>query len=155
MAIRLIDLRPTMKQITCVFIVLEKGAITRTKDDHSIHHALVADTSACVNLSLWDSQGEQLQPGDIVRMKGGYTSLFKGSLVISSGKFGTLERIGEFCMLFTENPNLSTWTWVQDQDGSSRDKFRGVPPGAPNSSSQVQQQLIASQPGPPPKRLKT
>lgn len=67
-----------------MFIVLEKGCIvswlfliitgnvTKTKDDHVIAHALVADATASVSLSLWDTDAEWLQPGDIIRLKGAY-----------------------------------------------------------------------------------
>ena len=75
--------------------------------------------------------GEQLQPGDIIRLTGGcslaplrcvrpcssfcsYVTLFKNSLTLYSGRHGNLERIGEFCMLFAEHPNMSTVQFVPD-----------------------------------------
>ena len=38
---------------------------------------LIADNTAKMNASLFDCYGELLQPGDIVRLTGGYCSLYK------------------------------------------------------------------------------
>lgn len=59
-------------------------------------------------------QGEQVRAGDIIRLSGGYCSLFKNSLVLYSGTHGTLERIGHFNMVFSEFPNMSTVQWAAD-----------------------------------------
>ncbi|KAL6079670.1 SOSS complex subunit B1 [Balamuthia mandrillaris] len=109
---KIADLRPYMKSINCLFIVLEKGAVTKTKENHTISDCLVADGSAAIRLSLWDRQGESLQPGDIIKLSGGYCTLFKNSLILYSGRHGHLERVGEFTMLFAEAPNMSMLSWV-------------------------------------------
>jgi ssDNA-binding replication factor A large subunit len=54
---------------------MHQGHVTKTKDDHSIAHALVADATASVNLSLWDTDADWLQPGDMIRLKGAYVLL--------------------------------------------------------------------------------
>eukprot|EP01089_Gocevia_fonbrunei_P005500 TRINITY_DN15955_c0_g1_i1.p1 TRINITY_DN15955_c0_g1~~TRINITY_DN15955_c0_g1_i1.p1 ORF type:complete len:165 (-),score=23.48 TRINITY_DN15955_c0_g1_i1:59-553(-) len=113
---KLADLRPYMKGINCIFIVLEKGAVTKTKENHTISHCLIADNTASIHLSLWDSQGDSLQPGDIIRLSGGYCTLFKNSLILYSGRYGNLERTGEFQMVFTEVPNMSTLVWKADSE---------------------------------------
>eukprot|EP00731_Ephydatia_muelleri_P002865 Em0001g2865a len=43
----------------------------------------------------------------IVIDKGRYASVWKGSLVLYSGKYGILEKIGEFTMLYSETPDMS------------------------------------------------
>lgn len=65
------ELRPGMKNVNVLFIVLEKAPPTKTKDEHMLAHAIVADHTGCIHLSLWDTLGEQLQPGDIIRLTGG------------------------------------------------------------------------------------
>ena len=108
------------------------GGVTVTKGDHTITHCMVADESARINLSLWDAQvfifsfwnfgmvmvsfkGEMLRSGDIIRLIGGYCTLYKNSLVLYSGcMHGTIERIGQYRMLFKEHPNMSGVTWVTD-----------------------------------------
>lgn len=49
--------------------------LTATKDDKRLSHCLVADGTASIHLSLWDNQGESLQPGDILHLSGGCVSL--------------------------------------------------------------------------------
>ena len=36
-----------------------------------MHHLLVADASASINMSLWDEFGDVLQEGDIIRLTNG------------------------------------------------------------------------------------
>ena len=67
----------------------------------------VADRSGMVNLSLWNEPGKVLQQGDIVRMTRGYTGMFKNCLTIYTAKHGEFLKIGDFCMIFSETPNMS------------------------------------------------
>src|SRR5689334_10049556 len=89
------DIKPYMKGLNIVCIVLEKGTVTKTKDEHLIAHALIADSTASVNLSVWDTPADWLQSGDILRLKGAYSTIFKNQLVLYSGRYGSIERIGE------------------------------------------------------------
>lgn len=97
---RIADLRPGMKSINCLFIVLEKGAPTKTKDGNVISHCLVADHSGSIHFSLWDTPGDGPQVSDIIRLTSGYCSLFKNSLNLYAGKHGLLERVGEYARPF-------------------------------------------------------
>ncbi|KAL0811625.1 hypothetical protein ABMA28_009078 [Loxostege sticticalis] len=101
------DLKPGMKNINAVFIVLEVGPPTLTKEAREVRTLRVADASASVNLSVWDEPGALLQPGDIVRLTRGYASLWRAALTLYSGKSGDIQKVGEFCMLFNEQVNMS------------------------------------------------
>ncbi|XP_038836078.1 SOSS complex subunit B2-like isoform X2 [Salvelinus namaycush] len=67
----------------------------------------VADKSGCITLSVWDELGGLIQPGDILRLTRGYASLWKGCLTLYTGRGGDLQKIGDFCMVFSEVPNFS------------------------------------------------
>ncbi|XP_068625064.1 SOSS complex subunit B homolog [Battus philenor] len=101
------ELKPGMKNINSVFIVLEVGPPTLTKEAREVRTLRVADASASVNLSVWDEPGALLQPGDIVRLTRGYASLWRSALTLYSGKSGDIQKVGEFCMLFNEQVNMS------------------------------------------------
>ncbi|XP_026496903.1 SOSS complex subunit B homolog [Vanessa tameamea] len=101
------DLKPGMKNINAIFIVLEVGPPTLTKEAREVRTLRVADASASVNLSVWDEPGALLQPGDIVRLTRGYASLWRSALTLYSGKSGDIQKVGEFCMLFNEQVNMS------------------------------------------------
>ncbi|CAG9131336.1 hypothetical protein JYU34_014853 [Plutella xylostella] len=101
------DLKAGMKNINAVFIVLEVGGPTVTKEGREVRTLRVADASAAVNLSVWDAAGALLAPGDIVRLSRGYAAVWRAQLTLYSGKCGDLHKVGEFCMLFNEQLNMS------------------------------------------------
>lgn len=78
-----------------------------------------------------------------MRMRGGYTTLYKGSMVLQTGRFGCLERLGEFCMLFVEEPNMSNMQWnlpPTGPTGTGIDPRDVVPSGSTSGSRQSRQQ---------------
>ena len=101
------DMRPGLKNINVVFIVLEVGHPTLTKENREVRTFKVADQSACINASVWDEAGQLLVPGDIVRLTKGYVSLWRNCLTLYTSKCGDLQKIGEFCMVFNEQLNMS------------------------------------------------
>ena len=74
---------------------ISPGNVTKTKDEHLIAHALVADITGSVQLSIWDTDADYLRPSDIIRLKGGYCTLFRRQMILYAGKHGTIEKIGE------------------------------------------------------------
>ncbi|XP_069938712.1 SOSS complex subunit B1 isoform X3 [Cherax quadricarinatus] len=101
------ELKPGMKNLKLVFIVLEIGRPNLTKESHEVRSVKVADRSGCINISLWGEPGQLLQPGDIVNLTKGYVSVFKNCLTLYVGKGGDLQKVNEFCMQFSEQPNMS------------------------------------------------
>jgi len=106
------DLKPGMKNLTMVIIVLEIGKPSTTKDGHEVRSVRVADKSGSINLSLWGEPGTLLQPGDIIRVTKAYVSVFKSFLTLYVGKGGELVKVGDFCLQFTEVPNMSEESYV-------------------------------------------
>ena len=101
------DIRPGQKNINVVFIVLEVGHPTITKENREVRTFKVADPTACINVSIWDEPGQLLMPGDIVRLTKGYASVWRQCLTLYSGKTGDIQKIGEFCMVINEQLNMS------------------------------------------------
>ncbi|XP_055377085.1 SOSS complex subunit B homolog [Condylostylus longicornis] len=101
------DIKPGLKNINVVFIVLEVGAPTLTKENREVRNFKVADQTASINVSVWDEPGKLLVPGDIVRLTKGYASVWRQCLTLYSGKNGEILKIGEFCMTFNEQLNMS------------------------------------------------
>ncbi|XP_040281491.1 SOSS complex subunit B1 [Bufo bufo] len=101
------DVKPGLKNLNVLFIVLETGRVTKTKDGHEVRTCKVADKTGSINISVWDDVGKLIQPGDIIRLTKGYASLFKGCLTLYTGRGGDLQKIGEFCMVYSEVPNFS------------------------------------------------
>uniref|UniRef100_A0A8C3TAY3 SOSS complex subunit B2 n=1 Tax=Chelydra serpentina TaxID=8475 RepID=A0A8C3TAY3_CHESE len=101
------DIKPGLKNLNVVFIVLEIGRVTKTKDGHEVRSCKVADKTGSITISVWDEVGSLIQPGDIIRLTKGYASLWKGCLTLYTGRGGELQKIGEFCMVYSEVPNFS------------------------------------------------
>ncbi|XP_044287922.1 SOSS complex subunit B2 [Varanus komodoensis] len=101
------DIKPGLKNLNVVFIVLEIGRVTKTKDGHEVRSCKVADKTGSITISVWDELGSLIQPGDIIRLTKGYASLWKGCLTLYTGRGGELQKIGEFCMVYSEVPNFS------------------------------------------------
>lgn len=101
------DIKAGMKGINVLGIILEISAPTLTKESREVRSLRVADQSAVINLSVWDTPGALLIPGDIIRVTRGYASTFRAALTLYCSKNGDLQKIGEFCMLFNEQLNMS------------------------------------------------
>ncbi|KAM6174352.1 SOSS complex subunit B2 isoform 2-T2 [Erethizon dorsatum] len=101
------DIKPGQKNLNVVFIVLEIGRVTKTKDGHEVRSCKVADKTGSITISVWDEIGGLIQPGDIIRLTRGYASMWKGCLTLYTGRGGELQKIGEFCMVYSEVPNFS------------------------------------------------
>jgi len=101
------DIKTGQKNLTVLFIVLEIGKPTHTKDGHTVRAVKVADKTGSITMSLWDEVGELLQTGDICRVTKGYGAMWKDCLTLYAGKGGEMLKIGEFCMVFSELPNMS------------------------------------------------
>uniref|UniRef100_A0A3B3SLW5 SOSS complex subunit B2 n=1 Tax=Paramormyrops kingsleyae TaxID=1676925 RepID=A0A3B3SLW5_9TELE len=101
------DVKPGLKNLNIIFIVLEIGRVTKTKDGHEVRSCKVADKTGSITISVWDELGSLIQPGDIIRLTRGYASIWKGCLTLYTGRGGDLQKIGEFCMVYSEVPNFS------------------------------------------------
>uniref|UniRef100_A0A8U8C8C1 Single-stranded DNA binding protein Ssb-like OB fold domain-containing protein n=1 Tax=Geospiza parvula TaxID=87175 RepID=A0A8U8C8C1_GEOPR len=139
------DVKPGLKNLNLIFIVLETGRVTKTKDGHEVRTCKVADKSGSINISVWDDVGNLIQPGDIIRLTKGYASVFKGCLTLYTGRGGDLQKIGEFCMVYSEVPNFSEpnpeYVAQQAQGKGVSLGGRGGSPQFPMNFTQILQNL--------------
>ena len=132
----LASLRPYDKNVDCRFIVTgPPEEIRSTKEGGTVYTILVADESGAMLATFWDEQGAAMRPGDVILMRAGLVTLFKGHLRLAC-KQGTLHRIDRyliythilskhpysysfhsillcrFKMAFKETPNVSDLFWT-------------------------------------------
>lgn len=136
------DVKPGSKNLNIVFIVLEIGRVTKTKDGHEVRSCKVADKSGSIAISVWDELGSLIQPGDIIKLTRGYASMWKGCLTLYTGRGGDLQKIGEFCMVYSEvpnfsepNPELLAQANQQNKSGKPDQNQRGNSPPNQNSGT--------------------
>lgn len=101
------DIRPGLKNFSITFIVLEVGQAVPLKENREVRTLKVADSTACINLSLWDEPGAAISPGDIIRLTKAYAGVWRSALTLYSGKNGDIDKVGEFCFVFNEQLNMS------------------------------------------------
>lgn len=131
-SIHIKDIRPGLKNFSVTFIVLDVGQPVLLKENREVRTLKVADATACINLSLWDEPGAIIAPGDIIRLSKAYAGVWRNALTLYSGKNGDIDKIGEFCLVFNEQlnmsePNLNLSNPIGNQPGG----------GVPNLNSNI------------------
>lgn len=101
------DLEPNLKNISLHAIVLDVAKPTQTKDGHEVRTVRIADKTGSINLSVWNDYGAVLREGDIVRLNGCFTHIWKNSLQVKIGNKGQIIKQGDFMMVFSEHPDMS------------------------------------------------
>lgn len=106
------SLRPFAKRVEVTAKVLKKNEVreVQSKLDNSTHkvtEALVGDSTGTILLTLWDDTIDKVEEGKTYKIANGYTSLFKNSLRLNIGRFGTLEEAEEGIEQVNEENNLS------------------------------------------------
>jgi replication factor A1 len=90
------SLGPESRQVNVAVKVVSKGQPRETvsRRDGSTHRvvdALVGDETGSVYLTLWDDNIDKINEGDTIGVKNGYISLFRGSMRLNIGRYGSLE----------------------------------------------------------------
>jgi replication factor A1 len=120
------ELTPASRAVNVKAKVVSKSEVRniatgRDGAPHRVCDALVGDETGCVYLTLWDDNIEKVNEGQTINIGNGYVSLFKGSMRLNVGRYGTLEVAKEALKgeINTEN-NLSSKAYEQP-----RRPFRG------------------------------
>jgi replication factor A1 len=109
---KIADLRPYQKKVDVTVKVLEKNEIrevTSKLDDsqHKVTEALVGDNTGTVLLTLWDDIIDKTEEGKSYKIGNAYTQLFKNSLRLNIGRYGTIEETSEETGQINEQNNIS------------------------------------------------
>lgn len=106
------ELRTYSRRVNLIAKMVEKGeereVVSRSDGrTHRVAEALVGDETASVLLTLWDDNIDRFDVGDVIQISNGYANLFRGSLRLNIGRYGTAEKVDqEMDEVNTEN-NLS------------------------------------------------
>jgi len=88
-------LEPGMKKVNITFKVISIGNeriinSSRAEGAHRVLDALVGDSTAMVLMPIWNETIDSIKEGGTYTLTNGYTGLFKGSLRLHLGKFGSI-----------------------------------------------------------------
>jgi replication factor A1 len=120
------ELTPASRAVNVKAKVVSKSEVRsiasgRDGAPHTVCDALIGDETGCIYLTLWDNNIDKVKEGETINIGNGYVSLFRGSMRLNVGRYGTLEVAKEALEgeVNTEN-NLSSKVYEQQ-----RRPFRG------------------------------
>ncbi len=123
-------LNPQSRQLNLTVKVVSKGetrdTISRADGtSHKVVDALVGDETGSIYMTLWDDNIEKVKEGDVIDVKNGYVSLFKGSMRLNIGRFGSFETSQGTIAEVNDKNNLSDKKFEQERRYPSfRPSFR-------------------------------
>jgi len=111
------SLKPNLRDLNLIVKIVNIGPSRAVspgmqRREHLIADAFAGDETGSVILTLWDDQIGRFKPSDVVRIRDGYTTLFKGSLRLNIGRTGRAEKTDMKIEVNTRN-NLSEMTHIQ------------------------------------------
>jgi replication factor A1 len=123
-SVKIDSLNPQSRQLNLTVKVVSKGEVRETisRSDGSTHKvtdALVGDETGSIYMTLWDDNIEKVKEGDIIDVKNGYVSLFKGSMRLNIGRFGSFEASKGTIAEVSDKNNLSDKRYEQERRDSS------------------------------------
>jgi len=119
--VKIEGLTPRSRQVNVIAKVVSKSRVrdVTSRKDYSIHRvadALVGDETGSIYLTLWDDAIDKVKEDDTISVKNGYVSLFRGSMRLNIGRYGSLELLEEspISEVNTEN-NLSSKQYEEER----------------------------------------
>ena len=121
------ELKPRMKNVTITFKVVAIGEareVTSRSDGatHRVADATVGDSTAVVQVPLWDSSIDDMETGTTYTLKNGYTGLFRGNLRLNIGKYGEVAEAEEAIEEVNEEVDMSA---EEHEDDRRRRSYGG------------------------------
>jgi len=119
-SVKVESLDPRSRQLNLTVKVVSKSEVRETisRSDGSSHRvadALVGDETGSVYMTLWDDNIDKVKEGDVIDIKNGYVSLFKGSMRLNIGRFGSFEPSQGTVAEVNEKNNLSEKRYEEER----------------------------------------
>ena len=92
------DLQPRQGKVDIVLDIVDVGEVREFEKfgrAGRVTTAIAKDETGDIKLTLWNDDIKKVKAGDKVKITNGYVSEWQGEMQLSTGKFGTLEVIGE------------------------------------------------------------
>ena len=117
--IHISDLEPRSREVNIKAKVVSKNeerSVVNRRDGSTnrVTEALVGDETGSILLTLWNEHIDQINVDDSIEIKNGYCNLFRGSMRLNIGRYGSFEGIEEKIEVNTEN-NLSDKIYEQER----------------------------------------
>lgn len=86
--------KPGMRNLDLELKVIDKEephSFESEKGEGKVATAICEDDSGKIRVSLWNEDIDRVEIGDKIRIKSGYSRLFKDEVHVSAGKYGELQ----------------------------------------------------------------
>ena len=94
--IKVSELKPYLGKVYVKAKVVEMEETREVSGgEHRVCEALVGDDGGCIYMTLWDDSIDQFEVGNTIHVENGYVSVFKESMRLTAGKYGTVTKIDE------------------------------------------------------------
>ena len=127
--VKVSDLSPRSRRVNLKVKVIEKSEVrevtsSRDGSSHRVAEATVGDETGTILMTLWDKHINDISVGDILKISNGYVSLFRGTMRLNVGRYGTFEKVDEEDFEVNEENNMSLREFSQPRRRFS-DRSRG------------------------------
>jgi len=93
------DVRPAMRNIDLDLTIVEieepRTYVSRMGREGRVTTAVGEDDSGRIKVSLWNDEIDRVKVGDRIRIRNGYSRLFRDEVYVSAGMYGKLEVVGK------------------------------------------------------------
>ena len=89
------DVKPAMRNVDLELKVVEieqpRSYVGRTGHEGKVTTAIGEDDSGRIKISLWDKDVDSVKVGSTIRIRSGYSRVFRDEVYVSAGMYGKLE----------------------------------------------------------------
>ncbi|MBI2134367.1 hypothetical protein HYU09_00105 [Candidatus Woesearchaeota archaeon] len=92
------DLKPRQGKVDIELDIVDMGEVREFEKFGKagrVANAIAKDETGDIKLTLWNDDIEKIKSGDKIKITNGYVSEWQGEMQLSTGKFGTMEVLGE------------------------------------------------------------
>jgi len=119
------NLNPQSRHLNLTAKVVSKNPVRdvvsrRDNSNHRVTEVLVEDETGSVLLTLWDDDIEKVNEDDVLDINNAYVTLFRGSMRLNTGRFGSFEKSEEVIEEVNTDNNLSERQFEQERRYQSR-----------------------------------
>lgn len=128
-------LTPNSRQINTTVKVVSKSPVRETVSrrdgsTHKVTDVLVGDETGSIYMTLWDDNIENVKEDDVIDIKNGYIGLFKGSMRLNLGRYGSYSASSSMIESVNAENNLSDKQYEQERRyrpryGGGGDRYGG------------------------------
>ena len=113
-------LTPNSRQINTTVKVASKSPVRETVSrrdgsTHKVTDVLVGDETGSVYMTLWDDNIENVKDDAVIDIKNGYIGLFKGSMRLNLGRYGSYSASSSTIESINTENNLSDKQYEQER----------------------------------------